>query len=76
VLTVNAASDISAGPVKGKLAIRIRSLSASPLPAGLLEGIRGSIEKGLDDFSSRFPFTVRQVALRQGCLSVIGTTPP
>jgi hypothetical protein len=76
VLTVNAASDISAGPANGRLAIRIRSLSASPLPAGLLEGIRGGIEKGLDDFSSRFPFTVRQVALRQGCLSVMGTTPP
>jgi hypothetical protein len=34
ILTVNAATDVSAGPVDGKLVIRIRSLTASPLPAG------------------------------------------
>jgi hypothetical protein len=75
-LTVNAASDIIAGSVDGKLAIRIRSLTASPLPAGLLDPVRATLEKALDEFSSGFPFTVRQVAMRQGCLSVMGTTPP
>ena len=76
VLTLNAASDISVGSVDGKLVIRIRSLSASPLPAGLLDGIRAAVETSLVDFSNGFPFTVRQVALRQGCLSIMGTTPP
>jgi hypothetical protein len=76
VLTVNAASDVSVGAVDGKLMVRIRSLSASPLPTGLLDGLREAVEKSLDEFSSGFPFTVRQVALRQGCLSVTGTTPP
>ena len=75
ILTLNAATDISAGPVDGKLVIRIRSLSASPLPAGLLDPIRSVLERSFDDFSNGFPFVVRQVAMRQGCLSVMGTTP-
>ncbi|MEP6693514.1 MAG: FecR family protein [Chloroflexota bacterium] len=76
ILTVGVASDISVGSVNGKLVIRVRSLTASPLPAGLFDPIRGILERSLDDFSSGFPFTVRQVSLRQGCLSVMGTTPP
>jgi hypothetical protein len=76
ILAVDAATDISAGPVDGKLVIRIRSLTASPLPAGLLDPVRAILENRLDDFSNGFPFTVRQVSLRQGCLSVTGTTPP
>ncbi len=76
VLTVNAASDISAGSVDGKLVVRIRSLTASPLPSGLLDPLRSAIDKSLDEFSNGFPFIVRQVAMRQGCLSVMGTTPP
>jgi len=75
VLTINAASDVSVGSVDGKLVVRIRSLSATPLPGGLLDGLRAAIEKSFDDLSNGFPFTVRQVALRQGCLSVTGTTP-
>jgi hypothetical protein len=76
ILTVNAATDIIAGSVDGKLRVHIRSLSASPLPAGVLEPVRAALENSLADFSSGFPFTVRQVAMRQGCLSVMGTTPP
>ena len=76
VLTVNAATDIIAGSVDGKLVIRIRSLTASPLPAGVLDPVRATIERALEEFSNGFPFTVRQVAMRQGCLSVMGTTPP
>jgi hypothetical protein len=75
VLTVNAASDVSVGSVDGKLSMRIRSMSATPLPAGLLDPLRVALERSLDDFSKGFPFTVRQVAMRQGCLSVMGTTP-
>jgi len=72
---VNAASDISVGSVDGKLSVRIRSMSASPLPAGLFDPVRAALERNLDEFSNGFPFTVRQVAMRQGCLSVMGTTP-
>lgn len=75
VLTIDAASDVSVGAVNGKLLLRVRRLSASPLPAGLLDGIRGPLENSLNDFSNGFPFAVRQVAMRQGCLSIMGTTP-
>ena len=75
VLTINAASDISVGAVDGRLVMRVRSLTASPLPAGLLDGIRGPLEQSLNEFSNGFPFRVRQVAMRQGCLAVMGTTP-
>jgi len=75
VLTVNAASDVSVGSVDGKLVVRVRSLSATPLPGGLLDGLRAAIDRSFDELSNGFPFTVRQVAMRQGCLSVMGTTP-
>jgi hypothetical protein len=76
VLTINALGDMNVGSVGGKLTVRVRSLTVSPLPAGLLDAVRGPIESSLDDFSRGFPFTVRQVTLRQGCLGVMGTTPP
>lgn len=75
VLTLSAASDISVGAVDGKLVMRIRSLSVSPLPAGLLDGLRAAVENNLGEFSRGFPFRVRQVAMRPGCLSIMGTTP-
>lgn len=75
VLTINAASDISVGAVDGRLVMRVRSLTASPLPAGLLDGIRAPLENSLNEFSSGFPIRVRQVAMRQGCLAVLGMTP-
>jgi hypothetical protein len=33
------------------------------------------VEKGMNDFAATFPFVVRQVALRPGCLGVMGVTP-
>jgi hypothetical protein len=75
VLTINAASDISVGAVDGRLVMRVRSLTASPLPAGLLDGIRGPLDNSLSEFSGAFPFRVRQVLMRSGCLSIMGTTP-
>ena len=75
VLTINAASDISVGAVDGRLVMRVRSLTASPLPAGVLDGVRGPLENGLNEFSNAFPFRVRQVLMRSGCLSIMGTTP-
>lgn len=75
ILTIEPAIDINIGSVNGKLVVRIRSLSAAPLPAGLLDGLRGALDKSFDGLSDGFPFTIRQVSMRQGCLSVMGTTP-
>ena len=75
VLSINTASDISVGAVDGKLVMRVRSLAASPLPAGLLDGVRGPLENSLNEISTGFPFRVRQVLMRSGCLSIMGTTP-
>jgi hypothetical protein len=75
VLSINTASDISVGAVDGKLVMRVRSLAASPLPAGLLDGVRGPLESSLNEISTGFPFHVRQVLMRSGCLSIMGTTP-
>jgi hypothetical protein len=75
VLTISAASDISVGAVDGRLVIRVRSLTASPLPAGLLDGVRAPLENSLSELSGGFPFRVRQVLMRSGCLAVLGTTP-
>jgi hypothetical protein len=75
ILTVTAATDLLVGSVDGKLALRIRSLRADPLPPALLDNLRAQVQTALADISSAFPFPVRQVVLRQGCLAVIGTTP-
>jgi hypothetical protein len=75
VLTINAAGDISVGAVDGRLVMRVRSLTAAPLPAALLDGIRAPLENSLNEFSGAFPFPVRQVAMRQGCFSIMGSTP-
>ena len=75
MLTINATSDISVGAVDGRLVARVRSLTASPLPAGLLDRIRAPFEDRLNEFPGGFPFRVRQVLMRPGCLAVLGTTP-
>jgi hypothetical protein len=75
VLTISAASDIIVGAVDGRLVMRVRSLTASPLPAALLDGVQAPLENSLNEFSSGFPFRVRQVLTRPGCLSIMGTTP-
>jgi hypothetical protein len=62
------------GPVNGKLGIKLRNLSAGPLPAAVLEQVQKSIDKSAGDVSDSFPFNVRQVALRQGCFAIMGST--
>ena len=73
--TFAATADVIAGPVNGKLVLRLRNFSAGPLPGAVLDQIQTSVESGLNDFTNTFPMTVRQVALRPGCLGVMGTTP-
>jgi len=67
--------DVVAGTVNGKLVMRVRSLSAGPVPAAIVEQIQSAINSGLDEFTASFPLVVRQVALRPGCFGVMGSTP-
>ncbi len=70
-----ASSDVVAGPVNGRLVLRLRGLSAGPVPSALLQQVQEAVERGMNEFTDTFPMVVRQVALRTGCLGVMGTTP-
>lgn len=72
--TFAASGDVAAGPVNGRLVLRVRNLTAGPVPAAILQQIESSIDQGMAEFTNDFPFSVRQVALRQGCLGIMGTT--
>ena len=73
--TFAASGDVIAGPVNGRLSLRLRSLSAGPVPSAILQQIQTAVERGMNEFTDSFPMVVRQVALRAGCLGVMGTTP-
>ena len=70
----NANGEASIGPVGGRIGIHIRSLSAGPIPSGILDQVRVAIEQNATTVGDGLPFTVRQVALRPGCFAIIGTT--
>jgi hypothetical protein len=72
--TFNGSADAIAGPVDGKLNLKLRSLTVTPLPSPVLDQIQSDVQKGLDEFSASFPMVVRRVALRPGCLAVMGST--
>jgi hypothetical protein len=69
-----ASGDASMGPVNGKLGIKLRNLSAGPLPPAVLEQVQSAVDKNVGQVSDSFPFTVRQVALRNGCFAIMGQT--
>jgi len=69
------AADVAIGPVNGKLGLHVRNLSAGPLPGPLLDQIQQAINQSATDATSDFPIVVRQVALRPGCMAIMGTTP-
>jgi hypothetical protein len=71
----SASADIAMGPVNGKLAFRVRSLTAGPLPGGILDQAKAQIEKTANDQAASLPLVVRQVLFRAGCVAIIGTTP-
>lgn len=73
--TFAANSDVVMGPVSGKLVLRLRNLSAGPIPGAILQQMQAAIERGMNEFTDTFPMVVRQVALRPGCLGIMGTTP-
>jgi hypothetical protein len=69
-----ASGDASVGQVNGRLAVKIRSLLAGPVPPALLDEVRSQIEANTGSVSDSMPFVVKQVALRSGCFAVIGAT--
>ena len=71
----SASADIVMGPSNGKLAFRVRSLTAGPLPGPILDQLREAIEKSANESAADFPLVVRQVAFRAGCVAVMGTSP-
>lgn len=73
--TFAATADVIGGPVNGKLVLRLRGLSAGPVPGAILQQVQSAVESGMNEFTSTFPMVVRQVALRAGCLGVMGSTP-
>ncbi|HET7700911.1 MAG TPA: FecR domain-containing protein [Candidatus Limnocylindria bacterium] len=73
--TFAANSDVVMGPMSGKLVLRLRNLSAGPIPSAILQQMQAAIERGMNEFTDTFPMVVRQVALRPGCLGIMGTTP-
>ena len=72
--TITATGDASMGPSEGKLAVRVRSLSAGPVPQPALDQVKAVIEKSAAPISEAMPFDVRQVALRNGCFAIMGQT--
>jgi hypothetical protein len=72
--TFGASADVAMGPSNGRLAFRVRNLSAGPLPAPLLDQVRAAIEQNANDFAEEFPLLVRQVSFNPGCVAITGTT--
>jgi hypothetical protein len=73
--TFAGSADVAVGPLNGKLALHVRNLSAAPLPSALLDGLQQAINQSATDATSGLPIVVRQVALRPGCMAIVGTTP-
>lgn len=71
---LTATGDASLGTVDGRLAMHIRNLSAGPIPSAILDQVRTMIEQNSNDVSNSVSFTVRRVALRSGCLAIMGTS--
>ncbi len=74
-ISVPASGDIVAGASGGRLVMRLRGLDLGPLPGVVRDQIATAIEGGLNSYAAGFPLAVERVALRQGCLAIIGATP-
>jgi hypothetical protein len=72
-ITVTANGDVIAGASNGKLILKIRSLDLGIVPSAVKDQLIAAIEKQLADNTEGFPLNVTRVAMRQGCLAVMGT---
>ncbi|HEX4744786.1 MAG TPA: FecR family protein [Candidatus Limnocylindria bacterium] len=75
-LTVPAKADVIAGASGGRLVLRIRSLDLGPLPSALKDPVARAIEASLEQLAEGLPLTLERVALRPGCVALMGTTRP
>ena len=72
---LSANGDASIGAVAGRLAVSLRTLSASgPIPPAVLDQVRSAINSSASSVGDTLPFDVTRVMLQDGCLAVIGTT--
>jgi len=74
-ITVPATGDLLAGASGGRLVMRLRGLDFGPLPGPVKDQIVTLIENGLNTYAATFPLQVERVALRSGCLAIIGLAP-
>ncbi len=74
-LTVPIKADLIVGALDGKLMVRLRSLDAGIVPAAAKEQIATAVDQAFADLVEGFPLIVQRVALRSGCLAIIGRTP-
>jgi hypothetical protein len=74
-LTVPTKADLIVGALDGKLIVKLRSLDAGIVPAAAKEQISSAVDQAFADLVEGFPLIVQRVALRSGCLAIIGRTP-
>lgn len=68
--------DVIAGARNGKLILRVRSVDVGAVPGPVADQIRAAVEQQFNSFAESFTFEVERVALRDGCMAVIGRTAP
>ena len=74
-LTVPTKANLIVGALDGKLIVRLRSLDAGIVPGAAKEQISAAVDQAFADLVEGFPLVVQRVALRSGCLAIIGRTP-
>jgi hypothetical protein len=74
-VNVPATASVIAGTRGGALVLKTRELDLGPVPGGIKEQLILALDRSLADFAGSFPLVVDRVALRSGCVAVIGTTP-
>lgn len=74
-LTVPTKADLTIGAIDGRLIMKLRSLDAGPVPSAAKEQISAAVDQAFADLVEDFPLIVQRVALRSGCLAIIGRTP-
>jgi len=72
-ITVTANGDVIAGASGGKLILKIRGLDLGIVPGAVKDQLAAAVEKQLTDFTDGLPLNVTRVAMRPGCLGVMGT---
>jgi len=73
-ITATGNGDVIAGASNGKLILKIRGLDLGIVPGAVKDQLIAALEKQLADSTDGFPLNVTRVAMRPGCLALMGTT--